>query len=114
MLRVALLLLSATLIQFIYAKGQKPGTMNEYDEETNTVFDEPPEDESFLGWLEDLVFEEDYGEGGKRHHGSANAGDKHGEEWRTVKTTAKWIIGIIILLLLIIVGYLARLWWKKR
>ena len=30
-------------------RGQKPGMMNEYDEESNTVYDAPPEDDSITG-----------------------------------------------------------------
>ena len=52
MLRHITILLLAAFLQTFSARdlrGQKPGTMNEYDEESNTVFDEPPEDDTITG-----------------------------------------------------------------
>ena len=115
MLRYLITLLLAALVQHISARGQKPGAMNEYDEETNTVFDEAPEDESFLGQLEELIFEDEHDSTkGARHHGSSSESDKHGTFWKTLKYEAKVVFTVIVLVLLVIAGFLIRRWWKKR
>ena len=90
--------------------------MNEYDEETNTVFDEAPEDDSFLGQMEELIFEDDHSgdNKGARHHGSSSESDKHNTFWNTLKYEAKIVFTILILIVICIAGYLLYRLWKKR
>ena len=100
-------------------RGQKPGQMNEYDAETNTVFDEAPPDDSWHNWFADLIFTEEgkqkrYG----RNHGSVNEKDKHGslwtELWEDLKLGAQITLVILILLILAAVSWIGYRVHKRR
>ena len=103
-----LVLVLFTVVQLSSARGQKPGQMNEYDPETNTVYDESPDD-SWFHWFTDLIFTEEakqkrFG----RNHGNINESDKHGSLWEDLKYGAKVVFVSALLVALAIAGYFGR------
>ena len=109
-----LLLALFAIVELTSGRGQKPGQMNEYDPETNTVYDESPDD-SWSQWFTDLIFTEEakqkrFG----RNHGNINESDKHGSLWEDLKYGAKVVLVILLLAFLAIAGFLGRKWYIKR
>ena len=108
-----------TILQLAASRGQKPGQMNEYDPESNTVFDEAPEEETWHNWFTDLIFTEETKHKYGRNHGSVNAQDKHGgslwsEIWEDLKIGAKITLTLLVLAVFALVGYVGYTVYRKR
>ena len=127
------------MCQIIYGRGQKPGALNVYDEESNTVsgdvrVDKPPdvdgvhapkfggdEESGIAHWIEshlDVFEDEDTSGRAAAFYNSPEERTKTGvwtRIWHRGKTLyALWVFVILVVLGLAVAVYLARRAWKKR
>jgi len=130
-------------IQTASARGQKPGEMNVYDEETNTVegnarVDRPPDTIApvFSGNFDDTDIathnrewagattqgshmseeDRDAGDTDAFYHPSGSARESSSfPTWNEIKDLfAEWVIVIGVVLSILLLAYFVRKWWKKR